>query len=102
MTIKLLIAALLLGASPAENWSGFRGDGSSVVSGKLPMDWSPVKNIAWKTNLPGYGQSSPVIWNDHVFITAIDGKEKEKCILMAFSASKGEMLWKKEFEASQK
>lgn len=102
MTIKLLIASLLLGASPAENWSGFRGDGSSVVSGKLPMDWSPVKNIAWKTNLPGYGQSSPVIWNDHVFITAIEGKEKEKCILMAFSASRGEMLWKKEFEASQK
>lgn len=102
MNTYLCFLAFLIGASPAENWAGFRGDGSSVVAGKLPLAWSPVKNIAWKTNLPGYGQSSPVVWQDNVFITAIDGKEKEKCILMAFSASKGAMLWKREFEASQK
>ncbi len=103
MISSLMGMVLLFGASPADSWPGFRGDGSSVVSGgALPMEWAPGKNIGWRADLPGYGQSSPVIWNDTLFLTAIDGKEKEKCILMAVSASRGATLWKKEFEASQK
>ena len=103
MVANFLLIGFLFGASPSETWTGFRGDGSSVVlNGKLPLEWMPGKNISWKTELPGYGQSSPVVWKDTIFLTAIDGKEKEKCILMAYSCSKGGMLWKKEFEASQK
>jgi outer membrane protein assembly factor BamB len=103
MVYNLMSISFLFGATPSENWPGFRGDGSSVVSsGSLPLEWMPAKNIAWKADLPGYGQSSPVIWNDTIFLTAVDGKEKEKCIVVAFNAAMGAILWKKEFEASQK
>src|SRR4029079_94316 len=36
----------------------------------LPETWSETENVAWKTNIPGLGWSSPIVWDDHVFVTA--------------------------------
>ena len=57
----------------AENWPQWRGPGGQGVSkeSKLPTTWGPDKNIAWKVELPGSGHSSPIIWNDRIFITAV-------------------------------
>jgi outer membrane protein assembly factor BamB len=33
------------------------------------VEWSSTQNIRWKTALPGRGHSSPVLWDDHVFVT---------------------------------
>jgi len=35
----------------------------------LPLKWSDTENIAWKTDIPGEGWSSPVVWDDRVFVT---------------------------------
>ena len=70
-----LLALLLIALSPvlAENWPGFRGAGARGMaeSKKLPTTWNVAngKNIAWKTAIPGLGLSSPVIWNDAIFLT---------------------------------
>ena len=41
----------------------------------MPVEWSPTRNIAWKTAIPGRGHSSPIVWNDRVFLTtAIEGE----------------------------
>lgn len=66
--------ALILGiALQAENWPGFRGAGARGIaeSEQLPVVWNPEtgQNIAWKTEIPGLGLSSPVIWGDLVFLT---------------------------------
>ena len=54
-------------------WSGFRGYMSSGVLDKanLPesFDFNKRINIRWKTEIPGLGLSSPVIWGDKMFIT---------------------------------
>jgi len=57
----------------AENWPQWRGPGSQGVSGEtqLPTSWGADKNIAWKTELPGSGHSSPIVWGDRVFVTAV-------------------------------
>jgi outer membrane protein assembly factor BamB len=34
-----------------------------------PIDWSEQRNVAWKTPLPGLGHSTPIVWNDRVFVT---------------------------------
>jgi len=34
-----------------------------------PEHWSATENVAWKTDLPGMGWSSPVVWGDRVFLT---------------------------------
>ncbi|MGF1582680.1 MAG: PQQ-binding-like beta-propeller repeat protein [Gemmataceae bacterium] len=84
-------------------WPGFRGNGDSLTnSQKLPLKWSAKKNFAWKVILPGYGQSSPVVWKDKVFVTAVDGKNREKGFVVAFSAKTGKELWTYKFAPTQK
>ncbi|MCG8650833.1 MAG: PQQ-binding-like beta-propeller repeat protein [Pirellulales bacterium] len=61
-------------AGAAENWPQFRGPGArGVVAGdtNLPDKWSATENIAWKTDLPGRGWSSPVVWGERVFLTTV-------------------------------
>ncbi|MCO8122965.1 PQQ-like beta-propeller repeat protein [Stieleria sp. TO1_6] len=58
----------------AQQWNRFRGpDGSGVVPADLPTTWSETEHLAWKTDLPGKGSSSPVVWNNRVFLTAYTG-----------------------------
>ena len=80
-----LIAALLLvvalgiattGSSAAGNWPQWRGpDGSGISNEKnLPAEWSTTKNIKWKTPIDGRGHSSPIVWDNKIFVTtAIEG-----------------------------
>src|SRR5262245_53367896 len=57
----------------AENWAQWRGPGGQGVSAEpqLPTEWGPDKNIAWKTELPGSGHSSPIVWGDRLYLTAV-------------------------------
>jgi outer membrane protein assembly factor BamB len=82
----------------ADNWPGFRGNGDSQTSArKLPLEWSDTKNLAWNKALPGYGQSSPIIWRNHIYLTAIDGPNKEKLLVFCLDLKTGRQLWLKEF-----
>ena len=60
-------------AAAGENWPQWRGPGGQGVSreAQVPTDWQPDRNIAWKTALPGSGHSSPVVWGDRIFLTAV-------------------------------
>ena len=61
-----------------DRWPGFRGVGTSHTAAvDLPTTWGPSENVAWTVTLPGHGQSSPVIFGDRVFVTSIDGTNKE-------------------------
>lgn len=103
--MSILLLSVLLGTAPTqtETWPGFRGDGTGCTAAKnLPLHWSPTENIPWRTRLPGYGQSSPVVWKDQVFVTAIDGAEKEKLFVVGVDAKTGHVAWTKEFAATQK
>ena len=72
------VAALVyLGTVPAAGWASadwpqFRGpDSSGVADGsKLPLRWSTTDNVAWVTDIPGRGWSSPVVLGSRVFVTA--------------------------------
>jgi len=53
-----------------ENWHQFRGPVGNGVSdsAKPPIEWNAEKNIAWKTEIPGSGSGSPIVWGDRVFV----------------------------------
>jgi len=61
----------------ANNWPQWRGpDGLGIAEGAYPDTWSATENIAWKTEIPGRGHSSPVVWGGRVFLTtSIAGEE---------------------------
>jgi outer membrane protein assembly factor BamB len=58
--------------APEIAWPQFRGPaGSGILSeGKLPISWSAKDNVAWSVEIKGRGWSSPVAWNDTVFVTS--------------------------------
>ncbi len=75
--MAILLAAPWLPTCRAadENWPQFLGPGSRAVADNvnLPDRWSPTENVAWKTEVPGRGWSSPIVWGQRVFLTtAID------------------------------
>jgi outer membrane protein assembly factor BamB len=64
-----------------ENWPQFRGhNASGIAAGQdLPLNWDAANgsNILWKRPIPGLGHSSPVVWEDRVFVTTAVGEGKE-------------------------
>jgi len=61
----------------------------------IPVKWTE-KDYNWKVTLPGGGHSSPVIWQDKVFVTSGDQKAG-RGILLALRVSDGKVLWQKEY-----
>lgn len=124
LTGLVLISSPSLARLGAENWPQWRGPGSQGVSAedRVPTTWAPDRNIVWKTELPGSGHSSPIVWGDRVFVTAVnegevvpgakavphtmDGKEfvhpdttaadrKHTFRVVALDATSGRILWDK-------
>jgi outer membrane protein assembly factor BamB len=72
-------------------WRGPTGQGLTAETG-LPAAWTSVENIAWKTEIPGAGNSSPVIWDDRIFLTsAFEGGKRRS--LICLRREDGEMLY---------
>jgi outer membrane protein assembly factor BamB len=85
LTVFFLIVMLLNiegQVKPERQWPGFRGYMSSGVldNTNLPesFDLTKMINIKWRVEIPGLGLSSPVIWDNKLFITtAVSTGDKE-------------------------
>ncbi|NOR74214.1 MAG: PQQ-binding-like beta-propeller repeat protein [Draconibacterium sp.] len=86
-----------------KQWPCFRGPSGQGIANtkKIPLNWSPTENIVWKVKLSGKGNSSPVIWDNRIFITSAteDGKTRE---LFCYNRSNGELLWKNKAPVPEK
>jgi outer membrane protein assembly factor BamB len=62
------------GSDTNGNWPQWRGPlGTGVApGGNPPIEWGDRdgQNIRWKTELPGRGHSTPIVWNNRIFLTA--------------------------------
>jgi outer membrane protein assembly factor BamB len=56
---------------PLRNWAQWRGPHANGISttANPPLEWSEGKNIKWKVEIPGRGNSSPIVWGDRLFIS---------------------------------
>jgi hypothetical protein len=97
-----LITALsiLAPVAVAADWVGFRGSDASGTSGDtgLPTTWSASEGIAWKTELPGPGTSSPIVTGDKVLLTCyrgIDGDSTDNLerFLVCVDRASGKIVW---------
>ena len=86
----------------ATRWPGFLGGPDANVSraARLPLTWSD-ETVAWRSQTPGFGQSSPVIWDGTVFLTSIEGAMKETLWVSAVSLDDGAERWRRSFAASE-
>jgi len=78
MNNSLALSGLIALASVpafAADWTQFRGPGAAGVSDATgtPLRWSDTEGIVWKTDLPGPGASSPIVFGDRIFLTCYTG-----------------------------
>lgn len=71
-------------------WRGPLSDGRSMET-TIPVKWD-AQSIVWKCELPGSGQSSPVIAGDRIFLTAEQQKGRERIVLCVDRKS-GKIAW---------
>jgi hypothetical protein len=71
LAASLLVSlAATVRAEPWPCWRGPRGDGTCIEK-NIPTNWDP-SGAVWKTELPGKGHASPIVWGDRVFtVTAL-------------------------------
>ena len=69
----LVLAFGNLAFAETKNWPQFRGARADGLGegATLPETWSTTENVVWKADLPGWGWSSPVIWEKRIFVTAV-------------------------------
>jgi outer membrane protein assembly factor BamB len=94
--VILFLVISTLNFTRAQNWPCWRGpngDGTSIET-NLPVKWDSVKNVAWKTAVPGKGYSSPVIWKDRLFLTTALQETQEK-MLLCYDCRNGKLMWQK-------
>jgi outer membrane protein assembly factor BamB len=78
----------------AENWPQWRGPMLNGVSNEknLPVKWTTQENVAWKLALPAWSGSTPIIWNNHIFLNVAEGGN---LYLWCADRARGTVLWKK-------
>lgn len=111
--ILALMSFLILTTISANDWPQFRGPtGQGVTKAKLPTEWSDTKNLKWKTALPGPGSSSPIVWNDRIFVTCYTGYAMKKQgdigkiddlkrHLLCINRDDGKILWTADVEGDK-
>ncbi len=99
--LVLVSVVSLASVAKGNDWTRFRGpNGQGISSAKtIPVKWTE-KDYNWKVKLPGIGHSSPVVWEDKVFVTSGDQKTG-RGMLLALSVSDGRVLWQKEYELTK-
>ena len=95
----VLLAGFLafLPSARAENWPEFRGPGRQGISGEknLPIKWGKSENIAWSSAVPGVSWSTPIVWDNRVFLTTATD-EGQSCRVLALDAATGKTVWDRE------
>jgi outer membrane protein assembly factor BamB len=116
--LLLLVMTTAVMAADTLNWPQFRGAASDgIAEGEtVPETWSETENVVWRTRVPGWGWSSPIVWGDRIFVTAAIGEkdlptphvggypgghvgsgEVHRWMLFCLDFETGRILW--EFEA---
>jgi outer membrane protein assembly factor BamB len=93
--VALLVLVMICPAGArAENWPswrGPRGDGTSLET-NVPTQWSGTNNVLWKTEIPGLGHASPIVFGSRVFTVSALPDSQER-VLLALNSATGKILW---------
>ena len=97
--LSCLFASLALGShhkkSASADWPLWRGpgqDGKAAKGQDLPHEWNDSKNVLWKTEIPGRGHGSPIVFGDRVVLPTSDENKKTQSVL-CLDRSTGKLLW---------
>lgn len=101
--VSALVAVSTTLSIAGENWPQFRGPSGDGIanSTNLPVSWSEDENIAWKTEIHGLGWSSPVIYDNQIWLTTATQDGTELSVLCLDKNSGKILLDQKLFDIAQ-
>lgn len=94
------IVAFTTNDAAAQNWTRFRGENGAGQSEaeNIPSEWTE-KDYNWKVDLPGLGNSAPVIWNEKLFVITGNPESGDQ-IVECRKVSDGSVIWERRFKSS--
>ena len=96
--ILTLVLSSIVGASlAADSWPHWRGPTMNGISTEkaLPTTWSATENVAWKLPLPAYSGSTPIIWNDMIFLNVATERATGQVELWTVDRNTRAVAWKR-------
>lgn len=93
--LVIVIVNPVLHGAGVENWPKWRGPHGDGDAGEqqVPLTWSESENILWRADIPGEGNSSPVLYGDRIFLTTADHETQVQSVV-CLNRSHGAPLWK--------
>lgn len=91
---SLISITLITQAAESDEWTRFRGPNGSGLSyaTTIPAEFTE-SDFNWKTELKGIGHSSPVIWQDHIYLLVANPEKEGDRSLVCYSTKNGKELW---------
>src|SRR5690606_9869209 len=70
IAICIHLSASIVAADLATDWPQWRGPDASgaAAAANPPITWSETENIKWKIDVPGIGNSTPIVLADRVYV----------------------------------
>ena len=120
-TVAVGLAAVVLApvsaaqtADAGSFWPQWRGPYQTGVSQTAtpPVEWSETRNIKWKTEVPGLGAATPIVWDDRIFLLsavpigvseaeaheyrgALPDRDVHRYVVLAYDRNDGSLLWER-------
>jgi outer membrane protein assembly factor BamB len=100
IAVLSIVGLSLACKSLADNWPQWRGADLRSTSSEslLPTEWNNDQNMLWRFPMPGPAGSSPVVWDDNVFATSVDG---DNLVLICVGLD-GKLKWKKQLQGQDR
>ncbi len=100
LALGFLCLATVSRAEDWPAWRGARGQGISHDKG-FPEKWSKQENIVWRSELPGPGNSTPIVSGGLVFVTQANDAQSWRGTL-CYDRKTGQQLWRAGLEYKDK
>jgi outer membrane protein assembly factor BamB len=128
-TSLMALPAVTFAAKSEQNWPGFRGPGAQGIADGYPtrIAWNAdagvgkSSGILWRTEIPGLGHSSPIVWGDRIYVATavrLSGKaslrigyygdvkaaqdnDEQKWMILCFDKNSGKKRWERVVRTSK-
>ncbi|HEY2148721.1 MAG TPA: PQQ-binding-like beta-propeller repeat protein [Pirellulales bacterium] len=90
--VAFLFVSAIAASTSAGDWPQWRGPEGTGVSRErnLPITWNNERGILWRTELPEWGDSTPCIWGDAIFVTT---QHDDNLLLLRINKADGKIVW---------